>query len=46
MTQVDNLSALTVGNGHFATTVDVTGLKQEDVLLIRSLVERLRNILE
>lgn len=27
ITQADPLSALTVGNGHFATTVDVTGLQ-------------------
>ncbi len=27
ITKADNLSSLTVGNGHFATTVDVTGLQ-------------------
>ena len=27
VTQADSLSALTVGNGHFATTVDVTGMQ-------------------
>ncbi|MBQ0072808.1 MAG: hypothetical protein KBT34_01295 [Prevotella sp.] len=27
VTTADNLSSLTVGNGHFATTVDVTGLQ-------------------
>ena len=27
VTEADNLASLTVGNGHFATTVDVTGLQ-------------------
>ena len=27
ITEADNLASLTVGNGHFATTVDVTGLQ-------------------